>query len=80
MSQGGGITSNTYDAAGNVREWCLNASREKRYILGGAWNDPKYLFYMPDARLPFDRSEGNGFRCARYEQEPAAKPVLRAID
>ena len=60
----------TYDTAGNVREWCLNASGDNRYVLGGAWSDPKYLFYLPDARAPFDRSPGNGFRCARYE--PAA--------
>ena len=58
----------TYDTAGNVREWCLNASGDKRNILGGAWNDPKYLSYLPDSRSPFDRSSGNGFRCAKYEQ------------
>lgn len=58
----------TYDGAGNVREWCLNAAGDdRRYILGGAWDDPKYLFYMPDARSPLDRSSGNGFRCAKYE-------------
>jgi cephalosporin-C deacetylase-like acetyl esterase len=69
----------TYDTAGNVREWCLNASGERRYILGGAWNDPKYLFYMPDARLPFDRSMGNGFRCARYEHPPSGE-LSRPVD
>jgi serine/threonine protein kinase/formylglycine-generating enzyme required for sulfatase activity/dienelactone hydrolase len=60
----------TYDAAGNVREWCLNASGANRCILGGAWNDPLYLFQLTDARLPSDRSSGNGFRCAKYEQDP----------
>jgi dienelactone hydrolase len=69
----------TYDAAGNVREWCLNASGEKRYILGGAWDDPKYLFYLPDKRLPFDRSTGNGFRCARYEHQPSSE-LSRPVD
>jgi hypothetical protein len=34
----------TYDMAGNVREWCLNATGNKRYILGGGWNDPTYAF------------------------------------
>jgi dienelactone hydrolase len=63
----------TYDTAGNVREWCLNASGDKRYILGGAWNEPKYMFYLPDAALPFDRSSGNGFRCAKYERPPAGE-------
>ncbi|MCX6545779.1 MAG: protein kinase [Acidobacteria bacterium] len=60
----------TYDAAGNVREWCLNASGDNRCILGGAWNDPLYLFQLSDARPPLDRSNGNGFRCAKYELEP----------
>jgi serine/threonine protein kinase/cephalosporin-C deacetylase-like acetyl esterase len=69
----------TYDTAGNVREWCWNASGEKRYILGGAWDDPKYLFYMPDARLPFDRSVGNGFRCVKYEDQPPDE-LSRPVD
>jgi formylglycine-generating enzyme required for sulfatase activity len=60
----------TYDTAGNVREWCLNATGEKRYILGGAWNDPKYFYSLPDARFPFDRSVGNGFRCASTITSP----------
>jgi len=49
----------------------LNRSGDGRYILGGAWNDPKYLYYLPDARPPFDRSIGNGFRCAKYERPPS---------
>jgi formylglycine-generating enzyme required for sulfatase activity/dienelactone hydrolase len=60
----------TYDAAGNVREWCLNASGDNRCILGGAWNDPLYLFQLSDARPAMDRSSGNGFRCAKYELDP----------
>ena len=53
----------TYDMAGNVREWVSNAVDDKRYVLGGAWNEPNYRFREPDARAPFDRAEGNGFRC-----------------
>jgi dienelactone hydrolase len=60
----------SYDMAGNVREWCLNASGDNRYILGGAWNDQSYMFYMPDLRPPMDRSSGNGFRCAIYPSPP----------
>jgi hypothetical protein len=55
-----------YDMAGNVREWCWTPAGAQRYILGGAWNDPSYAFYHPEARAPMDRSPGNGFRCARY--------------
>jgi eukaryotic-like serine/threonine-protein kinase len=48
--------------AGNVKEWCANAVGDRRYILGGAWNEPNYQYQSLDARLPFDRSANNGFR------------------
>jgi cephalosporin-C deacetylase-like acetyl esterase len=56
-----------YDMAGNVKEWCANeATSGKRYIMGGAWDDPIYMFNDADARSPFERSPKFGFRCARY--------------
>jgi dienelactone hydrolase len=55
-----------YDVAGNVREWLWNANGAERHILGGAWNDPSYLFSYAGSRPPLDRSAGNGFRCAKY--------------
>jgi cephalosporin-C deacetylase-like acetyl esterase len=57
-----------YDMAGNVKEWILNDTGSgKRYIMGGAWNEPTYTFFDTDARSPFDRNANFGFRCARYE-------------
>jgi formylglycine-generating enzyme required for sulfatase activity/dienelactone hydrolase len=53
----------TYDMAGNVKEWTRNAVGDKRYILGGAWNEPNYKFASTDALMPFDRAATNGFRC-----------------
>jgi hypothetical protein len=55
-----------YDMAGNVREWCLNASGTQRFILGGGWSDPPYRFNDTYTQDPFDRNAENGIRLARY--------------
>jgi eukaryotic-like serine/threonine-protein kinase len=56
----------TLDMAGNVKEWCWNQSEgNKRVVLGGAWDEPAYLFTIRDIASAFDRSPANGFRCVR---------------
>jgi eukaryotic-like serine/threonine-protein kinase len=63
----------TFDMAGNVKEWISNeAISGKRYIMGGAWNEPTYMFYDADARSPFERFANVGFRCAKYVLSGAA--------
>ncbi len=55
----------TYDMAGNAKEWCWNATKDKRFILGGAWNEPPYMFLDRDAQSPFGRLPTYGFRCVK---------------
>jgi predicted esterase len=61
-----------YDMAGNVKEWAWNATAEGRYILGGAWNEPGYLFKNLNAQPSMSREPTNGVRCAKYAEPPAA--------
>jgi eukaryotic-like serine/threonine-protein kinase len=75
-----------YDMAGNVKEWCWNATGDRRYILGGAWSEEEYMFGNPDARSPSDRSAINGFRCMQYENamehpaELASEVKIQRVD
>src|SRR4030095_12156541 len=55
----------TYGMAGNVKEWVWKEYQGERYIRGGAWNEPVYMATVDDVRPPADRSDQNGFRCAR---------------
>lgn len=55
-----------YDLAGNVREWTVNTRTPgSRYILGGGYSDPPYLFAEIYAQPEFDRSLINGIRLVR---------------
>ncbi len=58
------------DLAGNVKEWCWNrANSSHRYILGGGWDEPAYMFNDADARPPLDRAANFGFRCVKYSDD-----------
>lgn len=72
-------TFGTFDMAGNAKEWCFNSIGAKRYILGGAWNEPSYMFRDRDAQLPFGREATYGFRCAKYLQ-PLAEQLVSPVE
>jgi serine/threonine protein kinase/dienelactone hydrolase len=65
-----------YDMAGNVKEWIwTEAESGKRYVLGGAWDEPNYMFVDPDAQSPFLRVSNIGFRCVKYT-DPESIPKI----
>ncbi len=69
----------TYDMAGNVKEWIwTEAESGKRYVLGGAWDEPNYMFIDPDAQSPFLRVANVGFRCIKYIAPESVPKVAMA--
>ncbi|HXZ19928.1 MAG TPA: protein kinase, partial [Candidatus Acidoferrales bacterium] len=71
-----------YDMAGNAKEWCWNASGDKRYIRGGAWSEPAYMFGNAEAQSPFDRAATYGFRLVKYLSpvpKEATDPVVSSV-
>jgi formylglycine-generating enzyme required for sulfatase activity/dienelactone hydrolase len=65
-----------YDMAGNVKEWIsTEADSGKRYVLGGAWDEPNYMFVDPDAQSPFLRASNIGFRCVKYIDSEAIPKI-----
>jgi eukaryotic-like serine/threonine-protein kinase len=68
-----------YDMAGNVKEWAWNATGRLRHIAGGAWDEPEYMYHLPDARAPIERGETYGLRCAFFT-EPLAAEFLEPVE
>lgn len=69
-----------FDLAGNVREWCLNATGDRRFFRGGGWNDPFWVTLQTgQAQSPFDRSETNGFRLAEYPDTSGMERARRPL-
>jgi dienelactone hydrolase len=54
-----------YNMAGNVAEWCQNASSAGFFTSGGAFGDPSYMFARFGTYPGFYSSDRLGFRSAR---------------
>ena len=66
----------TTDMAGNVKEWCWNESGGgKRFILGGGFGEPTYMFVDQDAQSPWTRRPNFGFRCVKLSSAPPPAAV-----
>lgn len=68
----------TYDMAGNAKEWVWNQTGDRRFSLGGGWNEPRYMFADYDAKLPFERGPAYGIRLAKYDR-PVAPDITGPI-
>jgi eukaryotic-like serine/threonine-protein kinase len=66
----------TYDMAGNVKEWVWNGSGDLRQLMGGAWNEPEYLFTAADGRQAIERPLNAGVRCT-FHEEPVDDEILQ---
>jgi formylglycine-generating enzyme required for sulfatase activity/dienelactone hydrolase len=68
----------TTDMAGNVKEWCRNEGADgKRFILGGGFGEPTYMFLQADSQDPWERRPNYGFRCARLDAPPTETAAAR---
>ena len=67
----------TYDMAGNAREWLWTEGSVGRWVAGGAFDEPRYLYLQPAEAPPTVRAPTTGFRCMRPAQAGPANEDLR---
>jgi dienelactone hydrolase len=67
----------TQDLAGNVKEWVANpAGGDLRYIAGGGWDEPPYMYDLSDARPALQRAANFGIRGARFDPDDHSYDTL----
>jgi eukaryotic-like serine/threonine-protein kinase len=70
----------TQDMGGNAKEWCWNGVKDgRRFILGGGWNEPSYMFNDADAQDPFTRGPSFGFRLVKRLDDKTQPEAFAAI-
>jgi dienelactone hydrolase len=73
-----------YDALGNAKEWCWNEAGTGtglRFILGGGYGEPIYMYNDADAQNAFARRANFGIRLMKLVNEaPEPKQVTGPID
>ncbi|MBT8404761.1 MAG: protein kinase [Gemmatimonadetes bacterium] len=67
------------DMLGNAREWTSTASIDGRYLLGASWADPEYFVSDSNAPSPWHRTDGDGFRCAQFGDDPVPPALLEPL-
>jgi eukaryotic-like serine/threonine-protein kinase len=70
----------TYDMAGNVKEWTWNQSGDRRFILGGGFGEPVYMFVDGDAQSPLKRAPNYGFRCMKTAGNAISEALTHPIE
>jgi len=70
----------TYDLPGNVSEWIYNSIGNDRYVLGGNYKEPTYMFNMKLQISPWARNELIGFRCIKYIDDIIEQDLIQNFD
>jgi serine/threonine protein kinase/formylglycine-generating enzyme required for sulfatase activity len=69
-----------FNIAGNVKEWCLNETKNGNVATGGSWQDPIYTFAYFGAFPSFYSSDAIGFRCVRIVGKDTGEDSQIKID
>ncbi len=72
--------SGAVDMAGNVREWVWNENSAGRFLVGGGWGDPEYLFVEGNAQSPYYRDALNGVRLMLLLDDSNLESARRPVE
>lgn len=71
----------TYDLPGNVSEWIFNSNQNKRFVMGGNYKEPSYLYNTTYIQMsPWERNELVGFRCIKYNNTNSWSQLTQNFD